>query len=190
MATTILKPQPLQFRVVLPAVRVLPELPIRERIVRAVKQRLQTILQANDYETDIGQAVVEGMLFEAEPDPLPVINFWDGAETAEAEMGMIHRALQLTIETYDKLTDDPTAEGLTAIARHHLVDVERALWRDPATLLPDPTFGGLAVGMTLSQSQPHMGYKPIPWAGSISLYEIMYRTKAGNPYSNTDSDED
>lgn len=185
---TILTVAPLVFRVVLPAVST-GRVSIRERIVRLIAARLTTITQANGYETDIGGTVTEGMLIDAEPPVLPCINFTDGAESSQVEAGMIHRSVQLMVETYDKQNEDPTPESLTRKARRHVVDVERALWRDPDTLRAETTFGGLAVGMTLLQSQPNIGQKPQPWIGSLSLYEIHYRTKAGNPYTSSD-DED
>lgn len=188
---TLLKPTPLLFRVVLPAITVLnPGLQtIRARIVAAVKARLQTISLANDYETEVGSTVVEGLLIEAEPPVIPCINFFDGAETTQAEAGMVLRSLQLGVETYDKQVEGATPESLTQRARAQVTDIERALWRDPDTRRPEPTFGGLAIGMSILQSQPHIGLKPIPWIGSVSTYEITYRTQAGNPYSNRD-DED
>ncbi len=185
---TLIHLEPLIFRVVLPPVATGP-LSIRERIVQLIEARLKTIQKVKGYQTDLGVTVTEGMLIDAEPPVIPAINFYDTAETGQAEAGMINKALQLIVETFDKQVEGPTPTSLTQVARKHVLDVEQALFRDPATLRHEPTLGGLAVGMTLSQSQPHIGLKPIPWIGSISSYEIQYRTKAGNPYINSDEEE-
>lgn len=184
---TIIHLEPLVFRVVLPAVATGP-LSIRERIVQLIEARLKTITQANGYQTDLGVTVTEGMLIDPDPPVIPAINFWDGTESTQNETGMTHRSLQLVVETYDKQTDAPTPANLTRAARTHVLDVERAIWRDPVTGRSDPTLQGLAVGMTLLQSQPSIGLKPQTWIGSLSTYDIEYRTKAGNPYTNSDED--
>lgn len=190
MAATIIRPSPLALRVTLPALTVLPTLTIRERLMRAVKARLQTILAANGYETSIGQTVNEGLLIDAEPPAIPSLNFWDGNESGQIEAGQVLRSLQLTVEGYDKRLNEETPDKLTVVARNMVTDVERALWRDPETLRPDVTFGGLAVGIEFSQSQPVIGLKPHLWIGSTSLWEIIYRTRAGNPYSQNDAAEE
>lgn len=187
---TIIRPEPLVFRVVLPSVST-GVLSIRDRIVRLIEARLKTITIVNGYKTDLGATVTEGMLIEAEPPVIPAINFYDAAETGESEAGMVKKALQLIVETYDKQASNvATPQSLTVAVRKHVIDVEQAIFRDPATGRPDPTLQGLVVGMTLSQSQPHIGQQPVAWIGSISSYEIQYRTKAGNPYSSMDSEED
>ena len=167
---------------------------IREQIIAEVKVRLQQITTANGYKTNIGVVVTEGMLIDGDPPVYPSINFWDGDETAEAAYSMVHRRLQLTVEGYDKPSpsvadDDLTPDMLTAVARNMVVDVDRALWLDHVTGRSDPTLGGLAAGIAFVQSQPSISHRPVRWIGSTSLWEITYKTRAGNPYAQDDEED-
>jgi hypothetical protein len=189
MMATPLTPTATQQYILRP-VRARPRESVRTRIMAAVRARLERIARANGFETNIGTTVYEGMLIDAEPPVIPSCNFWDGNETGQLEAGMILRTLQLTVEAYDQHEDDETPDRLTVLARHMVIDVERALWIDPTTGRPEPTLGGLAVGIEPSQSQPVIGLKPQLWIGSTSLFDVLYRTKAGDPYTHSDIEED
>jgi hypothetical protein len=165
---------------------------IRERVMAEIGQRLRRIQQAEGFLTDCGAAVSYGQLIEAEPPVIPSLNYWDGQETGESDYGEVVHTVSVTVECYDKPEPDPDKplpDQLTRYAVRMLADVEQALWQHQETGQPDPQLRGLAEGIQYAGSRPILGLQPVLWVGCVSEWDVRYRTKAGDPYRQMDSDE-
>lgn len=143
---------------------------IREQIVQAVMARLAPLTS------------VPVLRREQYEDEFEFVCVWDQTqETSRDDYGRLTHAMDLTVEF---IRQDASGYASPAAAVSGMYgDLVLALFNDPATGEPDPTFGGLADNMTESSMIPLTPEAGLRVVGLSLQVEITYHTKHGDPFS-------
>jgi hypothetical protein len=143
---------------------------IREQIVQAVMARLAPL------------TTVPVLRREQYEDESEFVCVWDQTqETSRDDYGRLTHAMDLTVEF---IRQDASGYASPAAAVSGMYgDLVLALFNDPATGEPDPTFAGLADNMTESSMIPLTPEAGLRVVGLSLQVEITYHTKHGDPFS-------
>lgn len=155
---------------------------IRQRLVNAVKARLELILVASGYNSDLGQRV---HLWRATPlgeDEAPFLNLKDVKRTTETVLlgqSAHQHTLTLWVEVLARRDVDVPADE---IVRRYLADVEKAVgvdryWTEAAT--------GTRLAFDTRPVEDQMTVEQAGQiiAGARHTFTILYRTRAFDPYT-------
>ena len=143
---------------------------IREQIVQAIIDRLRPLTTV---------PVLRREQYEDEDIFLCV---WDQTqETSRDDYGRLTHTMDLTVE-YIRQDASGYASPAAAVSGMY-GDLVLALFKDPATGEPDPTFAGLADNMTESSMIPLTPEAGLRIVGLSLQVEITYHTKPGDPFS-------
>src|SRR5262245_27115844 len=105
-----LRPLPVVFR--LSPFSLASDVMVRERIMIAIRSRLEKITIANGYSCDCGTDINEGKIVAYTPE-VPSLNFWDGDETCEREgTGMELCTMRVTVELYEQGVEDESSDNI------------------------------------------------------------------------------
>jgi hypothetical protein len=173
--------------VVEPQLHATVRLMVRERLMQLVAERLAMVRVSNGYHSEAGLHVYYGLI-DLEPPVLPCLMYEDPDERATKTDFDTHTyTLTVQVEFCDRL-DAAQAAGLVDATEFQVRavraagDIAIALWHDPATGQPDPTFGGLATALSYTGTRKLPGLRDVPWAGSLSEFALEYETVSGDPY--------
>jgi hypothetical protein len=143
---------------------------IREQIVQAVMARLAPLTS------------VPVLRREQYEDEFEFVCVWDQTqETSRDDYGRLTHTMDLTVEF---IRQDSSGYASPAAAVSGMYgDLVLALFNDPVTGEPDPTFSGLADSMTESSMIPLTPEAGLRVVGLSLQVEITYHTKHGDPFS-------
>jgi hypothetical protein len=144
---------------------------INQRIIDALRARLQSITTANGYNFDLGNKVYEWRVANVHQSDLPVLVYRDvSCDTDTVEMGERHT---LRVEIGLQAS---SANITVASLRKMIADVRRAIGIDPQ-------WGGLAINtyyrghvIDIDQAERVIG-------GATLRIDIVYRTKEWDDYT-------
>lgn len=101
-----------------------PILSIRESIVASIITRLETILTANGYQTNLGNNIFDWKVIDVQEADLPCAIVKDTSEDVETKGGNHLHSLQIEVEAKSPGVD-------RAIPRKIIADVQKAIGVDP-----------------------------------------------------------
>jgi hypothetical protein len=149
---------------------------IREQIIAAVITSLGDVTIASGYNTDCGQNVLRAR-YKPGKDEVPCFVVWPQVEEAEKLPGKSKQSMSLKIEGLMLFGD----QNPSVISELILGDIRKRMEAQSTAQMP-------AAGLIESILYVQGGTDEYPeegeeFTGSAATYRIVYKTRAGDPYS-------
>lgn len=142
---------------------------IREQIIAAIAVKLADVRTANGYNTECGQNVQRAAK-QIDPDDLPAVVMFPGHENVTRQYGVNTHVMPLRLEGLKDFGSSNASVAAEAV----LGDLIKVMFR-PTSLAEDVKYvsGGV-------EEYPDPGEKVV---GVPAVFEVTYKTVAGDPYS-------
>jgi len=143
---------------------------IRQTIMAAFEDRLQTILTANGYQTNLGSNVFEWRGTALEDSELPAVIYRDMADTTALTFGRQEHKLRVDLDIFTNSTAD--------VMRKLIADIHTCM------ASPDTTLGGLAEDISpVSDETIQTEHEDKKYFGISLKVIIQFVTKIWDPYT-------
>jgi len=149
------------------------QLTVREKIIQAIGEALSRIHPANGFQRAY-RNVLRGRVDPSGIKSFPSIVYFDGSETSE-DVPHGHETLDMaiTVEVWVAVNSPLTLSEELNVA---LGDIRHGM-------LADHTFGGLVLHIAYLGAEPNLGEVAAPLGMVSAMFNIRYRTRYGDPYT-------